>query len=56
MYGRITAVEGDVLHVELAKDLTIKVNRNYVSGLADNMKSAKEAQPEKDSEKDTEEK
>ncbi|TVM18344.1 preprotein translocase subunit YajC [Oceanidesulfovibrio indonesiensis] len=40
MYGRIVAVDADVLHVELAKDLTIKVNRNFVSGLADNMKPA----------------
>lgn len=51
MYGRITAVDGDVLSVELAKDLVIKVNRSYVSGLADNVKAPKEQ-----STKDTEEK
>lgn len=48
MYGRITAVDGDILHVELAKDFNIKVNRNYVSGLADNAKTASE--PAKDTE------
>lgn len=34
MYGTITKVKDDVLTVELADNLTVKVNRNFVSGLA----------------------
>ncbi len=32
MYGRITSVEGDVLEVELSENLTVKVNRSFISG------------------------
>jgi preprotein translocase subunit YajC len=35
IYGRITNVAGDVLTIEIAKDMSIKVNRNYVSGKAE---------------------
>ena len=32
IYGRIMEVHGDKLTVEIAKDLNIEVNRNFVSG------------------------
>ncbi|WP_029894933.1 preprotein translocase subunit YajC [Desulfohalovibrio reitneri] len=35
LYGRITAVDGDVLTLELADNLQIRVNRNFISGAAD---------------------
>jgi preprotein translocase subunit YajC len=34
MYGRITALEGDELTVELAEGFSVKVDRGYVAGLA----------------------
>lgn len=38
IYGRIVEVDGDKLTVEVGKDLTIDVNRAFVSGLADTAK------------------
>ena len=35
MYGKITEINQDVLTVELAEGLQVKVNRGYVSGMAD---------------------
>ncbi|EPR42248.1 preprotein translocase, YajC subunit [Desulfovibrio sp. X2] len=35
IYGRITETEGDTLTVEIADNLSIKVNRNFVSGPAE---------------------
>lgn len=35
MYGRIIEVHGDRLTVEIGKDLSIEVNRNYVAGPGD---------------------
>ncbi|UJX40653.1 preprotein translocase subunit YajC [Desulfovibrio sp. JY] len=32
IYGRIMEVHGDKLTVEIAKDLTIEINRSFVSG------------------------
>lgn len=32
IYGRIIDVDGDVLTIEIAKEMTIKVNRNFISG------------------------
>lgn len=32
IYGRIMEVNGDVLSVEISKDMLIKINRNFVSG------------------------
>ena len=32
MYGRIMEISADVLTLEVAKDLTVKVNRNFISG------------------------
>lgn len=34
IYGRIVEVDGDVLHVEVAPNLTLKVNRGYIAGPA----------------------
>ena len=34
-YGRIQAVTGDILTVDLGNDLIVKVNRGFVSGLAE---------------------
>lgn len=42
-YGRITETDGDVLTVELASNMQVKVNRNFVSGLAPDAKQAKES-------------
>jgi preprotein translocase subunit YajC len=38
IYGRITAIDGDVLTVEIGKEVTIEINRGFVSGLADKAK------------------
>lgn len=35
MYGRITEVDGDVLTVDLGNNITVEVNRSFVSGLAE---------------------
>lgn len=35
MYGKIVEINQDVLTVELAEGFQVKVNRGYVSGLAD---------------------
>jgi len=51
LYGRILDAEGDVLTVELSKGIEIKINRNFVSGLAEPV--TKEA---KSKDKDKEEK
>jgi len=32
IYGRILDADGDTLTLEVGKDLTIKVNRNFISG------------------------
>ncbi len=51
-YGRVIHVDGDVLTVDLGNDFTVKVNRNYVSGLAEPVvKEAKKKDKEKDKEK-----
>ncbi len=34
IYGRIVEVDGDVLVIEIAENLNIKVNRSFVSGAA----------------------
>ncbi len=48
LYGRITGVNGDELQVELAPNVTIKVNRAYVSGLADKAKKAEVVEDKND--------
>ena len=35
IYGRITETDGDVLTIEIGEGLSIKINRNFVSGPAD---------------------
>jgi len=35
VYGRIIEVHGDRLTVEIGKDLSIEINRNYVAGQGD---------------------
>ncbi len=35
IYGRITGIEGDVLNLELGTNVEIKINRAFVSALAD---------------------
>lgn len=42
IYGRISAIEGDVLSLELNDKVEIKINRGFVSALADPA-TAKEA-------------
>lgn len=36
IYGRIVRVEGDVLTIDIGGGTEIKVNRGFVSGLAEN--------------------
>ena len=43
MYGRITAIDGDVISVDLGNDVIVEVNRSYVSGMAD--RAPKTAKP-----------
>ncbi|WP_319759466.1 preprotein translocase subunit YajC [Maridesulfovibrio sp.] len=38
IYGRVTAVDGDELTVELAEGLQVKVERSFVSNLANPVK------------------
>lgn len=45
MYGRIDAVDGDVITVDLGSGLTVEVNRNYISGIAE--RAPKSAKPSK---------
>ena len=45
LYGRIQEVDGDVLTVELADNLKVKVNRSFISTLAE--KSAKGGEEKK---------
>ena len=54
IYGRITEAHGDRLTVEIAKDLTIEVNRNYVAGPDDTGAGAKPEPKGKDKPKDKE--
>uniref|UniRef100_I2Q0M3 Sec translocon accessory complex subunit YajC n=1 Tax=Desulfovibrio sp. U5L TaxID=596152 RepID=I2Q0M3_9BACT len=55
IYGRIMEVHGDRLTVEIAKDLTIEINRSYVSGPADPQAVAAKAELKtKDKSKDKE--
>ncbi len=35
IYGRVLEVDGDVLTVDIGRDIKIDVNRNFVSNLAD---------------------
>ena len=50
--GRITAVDGERISVELADNLVVQVHRSYVVGLSDDQPARKD----KDKEKDKEEK
>ncbi len=45
IYGRIIDTDGDVLTIEVAKDLTLKVNRGFITGPGDSTKA--EAKKEK---------
>ncbi|HCR13528.1 preprotein translocase subunit YajC [Solidesulfovibrio sp.] len=45
IYGRIMEVHGDKLTVEIAKDLNIEINRNYVSGPGDAAAAPAKAEP-----------
>lgn len=35
LYGRIVALSGDVLTLDLGDDVKVKINRSFVSGLSD---------------------
>ncbi len=52
IYGRIMEVHGDRLTVEIAKDLNIEINRNYVSAQGET--AAKVEPKAKDKSKDAE--
>lgn len=55
IYGRIIDVDGDVLTIEVAKDLTLKVNRGFISGPGESIKAeAKKDKKEKAKEADKE--
>ncbi len=47
MYGRIKAVEGDVLDVELAENFTVKINRSFISGSGDPTEAKQAAKSDK---------
>jgi preprotein translocase subunit YajC len=49
-YGRITAISGDVLTVDLGNELKVKVNRGFVSGLSE--PAVAESRKDKDKEKE----
>ncbi len=36
LYGRITAVSGDILTIDLGNDVEVKVGRSFIAGLAEN--------------------
>ncbi|MGE4552885.1 MAG: preprotein translocase subunit YajC [Desulfovibrionaceae bacterium] len=38
IYGVITDIDQDIISVEIAPDVTIRINRAYVSGLAEGVK------------------
>ncbi len=51
IYGRIIDVDGDILTVEIAKEMSIKINRNFVSGPGETTKTdAKKDKKEKSKE------
>ncbi len=35
VYGKITAIDQDIISVEIAENVEVKINRGYVSGMAD---------------------
>lgn len=35
MYGRILEVDGDVLTVDLGNNMTVEINRSFISGLSE---------------------
>ncbi|WP_252380756.1 preprotein translocase subunit YajC [Desulfovulcanus ferrireducens] len=47
IYGRIVGIDGEVLTIELADNVQIKVNRGYVAGLADSGQKDKPKSKEK---------
>lgn len=46
MYGRIEAIDGDVISVDLGNGMVVEINRGFVSGLAD--RAPKSAKPKGD--------
>ena len=40
LYGRIVDINGDELSLEVANKVVVKVNRNFISALASNRKTA----------------
>jgi preprotein translocase subunit YajC len=47
-YGRIIAISGDVLTVDLGNELKVKVNRGFVSGLAEPAEGKRDKEKEKE--------
>ncbi|MGE4299484.1 MAG: preprotein translocase subunit YajC [Desulfovibrionaceae bacterium] len=56
LYGRITGASEEVLTVELAEGLEIKVNRNFVSGKVENPGVSGKKKKDKDDKKEAEKK
>ncbi|WP_432736594.1 preprotein translocase subunit YajC [Maridesulfovibrio sp. FT414] len=48
LYGRVMAVAGDELTVELGEGMQVKVDRSYVAGLANPVKKAEKKEEKKD--------
>jgi preprotein translocase subunit YajC len=46
LYGRITQTDGDVIYVDLGNDNVVKVNRSFISGLAEPIKEGKKSKSE----------
>ncbi len=53
IYGRVTATAEEVLTIEIAKEVEIKVNRSYVSNVVNPDKSPKTPEEKKAKAKDT---
>lgn len=51
LYGRISVVQDDILHLDLGNDIVVKVGRNFIAGVTENPKSGPKDSP-KDSQKD----
>ena len=46
LYGRITEVHDDVLHVDLGNDMVVKVGRSFVAGVAEPPREGKKSKKE----------
>ncbi len=43
LYGRITAIQDDILSVDLGNDMVVRVGRSFIAGVTDAPKDAKKS-------------